>query len=323
MRGGGDWHLLTANCSPYARFKIVHDPLPLAVLVVMLGTPPVVHAQIRASELGGVSQIIDGTKISIEYSRPRANFATTLELGKNVKIGGHAVPKGKYSVWMVVRPKGTWTFVLDPRPRLYHMVHVDSTPAQIRFPVQALPAPFAEVLTWSFPENRAIGTTMVMSWGPIRVPLEVTVEPSHRIATPAAVAAPYVGRYAFRWTGTPDSARSLELVVAYQDSMLTMRFEPKDPYYEGAALIRIKEDWFIPGIFEKGQLLDAIQEMVFEFPVAGGKAAGSSPTAHPPYRPPALLRAPPAPPAPRAQEPLPAHPTSLPRPSTPMTDRRP
>ncbi len=264
-----------------------------SLLAACLFAPAGLSAQIRASELGTISQIIDGTRISLEYSRPRArgrkdlfggevkwqevwtpgaNFATTLELSKDVTIERHPVPKGKYSVWMVVRPKGDWTFVLDPRPRLYHMVHVDSTPAQIRFSVKALPAPFTEVLTWSFPENRSSGTTMVMSWGPIRVPLEVTVEPSLRIATLAAVAAPYVGRYEFRWNDMPDSAKSLELIVTYADSMLTMRFEPKDPYYEGAALIRIKEDWFIPGIFEKGQLLDAIREFVFEFKVTGGKA---------------------------------------------------
>lgn len=263
------------------------------LLVACLLAPASLFAQIRASELGTISQIIDGTKISIEYSRPRArgrqdlfggevkwqevwtpgaNFATTLELSKDVTIEGHPVPKGKYSVWIVVRPKGDWTFVLDPRPRLYHMAHVDSTPAQIRFPVKAQPAPFTEVLTWSFPENRATGTTLVMSWATIRVPLDVTVQPTHRLATPATEAAPYVGHYEFRWTDMPDSSKSLELIVAYQDSMLTMRYEPKDPYYEGAALIRIKEAWFIPGIFEKGQLLDAIREMVFEFKVTGGKA---------------------------------------------------
>jgi|KBSSwiStaDraftv2_1062776.scaffolds.fasta_scaffold13564_5 hypothetical protein len=255
--------------------------------------PGVLHSQIRASELGTISQVIDGTRIGIEYSRPRArgrqdmfggevkwqevwtpgaNYATTLELSKDVRIEGHPVPKGKYSVWMVVRPAGNWTFVLDPRARIYHMAHVDSTPEQIRFQVRALPSPFTELLTWSFPENRAGGTTMVMSWGRIQVPLEVTVEPSHRIATPADVAAPYVGRYEFRWDDMADTAKALEFIVAYRDSMLTMRFEPTDPYYEGAALIRIKEDWFIPGIIRKGQLFDALQDMVLEFKVVSGKA---------------------------------------------------
>jgi hypothetical protein len=269
--------------------------LPLAALVVSLGGAPGVHAQIRASELGSVSQVIDGTRISIEYSRPRArgrqnvfggevkwqevwtpgaNYATTLELSKNVTLEGHAVPKGKYSVWMVVRPGSDWTLVLDPRPRLYHMAHVDSTPAQIRFPVKALQGPFTEVLTWSFPENRSTGATMVMSWADTRVPLTVTVEPTYRLAMPAAQAAPYVGEYEYRWSGMPDSARALGFIVTYRDSMLGMRFEPRDAYYEGAGLIRIKEDWFIPAIFEKGRFVDALKEMVFEFKVVDGKAVG-------------------------------------------------
>lgn len=283
----------TAHRSPPARAGSLRGLLPLTAVVVCLGGAPAVRAQIRASELGSVSQVIDGTKISIEYSRPRArgrqdlfggevkwqevwtpgaNYATTLELSKNVKIEGHPVPKGKYSVWMVVRPAGDWTFVLDRRHRVYHMAHLDSTPEQIRFPVKALAGPFTEVLTWSFPENRSTGATMVMSWGAIRVPLSVTVEPSYRITTPVADAAPYIGRYEFRWGDMPDTAKSLELIVAYRDSMLTMRFEPTDPYYEGAALIRIKEDWFIPGIFENGQFIDALQDMVLEFKVAAGKA---------------------------------------------------
>ena len=265
----------------------------LATAVLSLGALTGAQGQIRASELGSVSQVIDGTRISIEYSRPRArgrqdvfggevkwqevwtpgaNFATTLELSKGVKIEGHAVPKGKYSVWMVVRPAGDWTLVLDPRPRLYHMAHPDSTPEQIRFPVKALPGPFTEVLTWSFPENRSIGATLVMSWAATRVPLTVAVEPTYRLATPAAEAAPYVGEYEFRWSNMPDSVRSLGLIVAYRDSMLGMGFEPRDPYYDGAGLIRIKEDWFIPAIFDKGQFIDALKEMVLEFKVVAGKA---------------------------------------------------
>jgi hypothetical protein len=265
----------------------------VTLLLFCLFAPTTLSSQIRASELGSVSQVIDGTRISIEYSRPRArgrqdvfggevkwqevwtpgaNFATTLELSKGVKIEGYPVPKGKYSVWMVVRPAGDWTLVLDPRPRLYHMAHPDSTPEQIRFPVKALPGPFTEVLTWSFPENRSTGATMVMSWAASRVPLTVTVEPTYRLAMPAAEAAPYVGEYEFRWSDMPDSVRSLGLIVAYRDSMLGMGFEPRDPYYDGAGLIRIKEDWFIPAIFDKGQFVDALKEMVLEFKVVAGKA---------------------------------------------------
>src|SRR5207253_2946033 len=96
------------------------------------------HAQIRASEMSTFSQMIDGTKISMSYSRPRgrgrdtlfgskkgvrwdevwtpgANYATTFEVNRPVRIDGHAVKAGTYSVWMVVRKSGDWTMVLDPK----------------------------------------------------------------------------------------------------------------------------------------------------------------------------------------------------------------
>jgi len=78
-------------------------------------------AQIAASEFSTISQSVDGTVISIEYSRPSrrgrdtlfggvmaygqvitpgANMATTIEFSNNVKIDGNAIPAGKYSVWI-------------------------------------------------------------------------------------------------------------------------------------------------------------------------------------------------------------------------------
>src|ERR671912_35798 len=89
---------------------------------IAAGTVPASHAQIRASEIGTMSQIIDGTKITMEYSRPRvrgrdplfgtrivrwdevwtpgANWATTFDVTKDLTLGGQRVPKGKYSMWI-------------------------------------------------------------------------------------------------------------------------------------------------------------------------------------------------------------------------------
>jgi methionine-rich copper-binding protein CopC len=44
----------------------------LTITSALVALPAVAHAQIRASEVGSMSQIIDGTKITMEYSRPRA-----------------------------------------------------------------------------------------------------------------------------------------------------------------------------------------------------------------------------------------------------------
>ena len=123
---------------------------PLSI-VAALALPALVEGQIRASEIVSISQTIDGTVISVEYSRPRArgrdpifgtkavrwdevwtpgaNWATTLDVSKAVEIEGRPVAKGKYSVWMVVRKDGPWTVVLEPKWHRYHMEPPDSSAA--------------------------------------------------------------------------------------------------------------------------------------------------------------------------------------------------
>src|SRR5436309_12195817 len=109
-------------------------PRLLLVLVALaLGAPRTMHAQLLASEPAEVTQTVDGTRVTIQYSRPRArgrtglfgtriqeghiwtpgaNAATTLSVSKDVTINGQAVPKGKYSVWLATS-RGTWEMILD------------------------------------------------------------------------------------------------------------------------------------------------------------------------------------------------------------------
>jgi hypothetical protein len=137
-------------------------------------------AQIRASEMGSVTQTIDGTRITVAGSRPRArdrdrlfghvvhwgevwtpgaNFATTLETSRAIKLNGHAIPQGKYSMWIVVRQTGDWTMMLDTVVQRYHTNRPDSIKVLVRFPLKVQEAPFTEMLTWSFPGVRADGGT--------------------------------------------------------------------------------------------------------------------------------------------------------------------
>ncbi|HEV8150360.1 MAG TPA: DUF2911 domain-containing protein [Gemmatimonadales bacterium] len=264
-------------------------------LLLGLALPLPLVAQVKASEPAAVSQTVDGTKLSITYSRPRArtrdslfgkvvtwnevwtpgaNLATTFEVNKDVRLNGHPIPKGKYSIWMVVRRSGDWTVVLDPRPDLYHEAHPDSTAQQIRFPVQPEERPFAEVLTWSFPEIRTGGMTLAMQWGTVYVPLEVEVQPSYTLGFPKEGSSAYLGEYEYRWKMPGDSAKPMSFTVSYENGTLLGRWNPL-PYPEWGrfALIRIKDDWFIPGFLDdKGALYEVMKEMVFEFKLEAGRA---------------------------------------------------
>ncbi|HEY0305685.1 MAG TPA: DUF2911 domain-containing protein, partial [Longimicrobiales bacterium] len=128
-------------------------------------------AQVKASEAAMVQQTVDGTKITIEYSRPAvrgrnpfggvvhwgerwtpgANWATTLEANKDIRIAGHPLAKGKYTIWLVPRQSEDWTFVVDKRPQAYHTTRPDTTDAVLRFTVKPGQGAHVERLTFSFP----------------------------------------------------------------------------------------------------------------------------------------------------------------------------
>ena len=191
----------------------------IVVVTGMVGNAMPAIAQVKASEIGTMSQVIDGTTLTMQYSRPRvrgrdplfgtkavhwgevwtpgANWATTLETDKAITLDGHAVPRGKYSVWFVVRQSGDWTMVLDPKWKRFHHTPPDSNPAQVRFAVHTREAPFAEVLTWSMPDLRVNGGTLAMNWEKITVSVKVGVTPSLTTTMPLADAQPYLGRWDF------------------------------------------------------------------------------------------------------------------------------
>lgn len=262
-------------------------------LAAALVLPCATHAQVRASELGSVSQTVDGTVITVEYSRPRlrgrtgifgsravhwgetwtpgANYATTLDVSRDVSIDGHPLKKGKYSVWMVVREAGPWTFVLEPNAKLFHMSPPDSSAAQVRFPVQPMKTAITDVLTWSFPELRATGATLAMQWDTVRVAVDVAVTPSLSVTMPEGDARAYLGSYT---TVRQDSSSHVaRMVVLYEQGTLKAEFVPADPYFKRFALIRTGKDTFAPGIYDdKGQIYEVLRpDVTFTFARKGDR----------------------------------------------------
>jgi hypothetical protein len=259
-------------------------------------------AQVRASELATVSQTIDGTTLTVEYSRPRArgrspifgdlitwgevwtpgaNWATTLDVSKDVTIEGHALPKGKYSVWMEVQPT-EWTVIFSPKAKLFHTVHPKPDSTQIRFAITPDSGEGPEVLTWSFPDISMTGTTMRMAWAGRSVSLRVAVTPSHPLTLAAARADRFVGNYSLRWIPRDSTEAKQDTAppppetwkLTYARDMLLMDWEvPGDeeaPYH--AVLIAIGEDTFYPGFFEDDDIFDAAPNLVTEFALSNGRA---------------------------------------------------
>jgi hypothetical protein len=251
--------------------------------------------QVRASELATMAQTIDGTHITIVYSRPRArgrdpifgtrvanwdevwtpgaNWATTFEVDKDVRLDGHPVPKGKYSVWFVIRKSGDWSFVLDPRPKRYHMDPPDSTARQIRFLVHPREGAFTDVLTWSMPELRMEGGTLEMRWARTVISANLEVDASLQTTLAEREARAYVGRYDYaELDSTGKVTKSSVFVIDYENGTLKGAWVPQDGYFKHFALVRIAPDWFAPGVYDdEGVIYEVLRpDMTFEFTRVNG-----------------------------------------------------
>jgi len=100
----------------------------LVSLALLTVVPSVACAQIRASEHFTLTQKVSSTTITMEGDRPvargrtlfgdggvvkwgevwtpGANWATTIEVDRDVKVDGQPLPKGKYSLWLTPAQSG-------------------------------------------------------------------------------------------------------------------------------------------------------------------------------------------------------------------------
>lgn len=265
----------------------------VASVVLSLTSLATVQGQIRASERGAVSQTIDGTVITVDYARPQvrgrspifggfvkwkevwtpgANYATTIEVNRNLFLDGHQLRPGKYSMWLIVEPE-QWTMVLDPKWRLYHTDPPASNADQIRYVVHPTEGPFTEILTFEFLNVHGNGATLRLRWGTTQLDTRVAVEPKHRLSMDVADAQPYLGTFLFRWAG--DTSPPSRLTFVHEDGMLVGNWVPA-PWPEAAkvVLVKIADDWFMVGTLEHGEMTDLMPEFVFEFSRKDGKPSG-------------------------------------------------
>ncbi len=251
-----------------------------------LAVPAAGAAQIRASERGSVSQIVDGTTLTLEYSRPAArgrdlfgglvpfdvvwtpgaNWATTLEVDRDIRLGDADVPAGRYSMWMIPR-EDHWTLSLDPRPELFHFQKPDSTTDQIHIALEPGTGPHTEMLTWWFPAVSGDGAVLRMSWGTTAASLPVVVQPTEPPVIAEEDRPLYTGTYAMRIAeglGWPTSA---EFEVWDEDGMLRGRLP--FPFHPGDELVfdlvPASSNRFNPGLYRDGRLFNVEMGGTFEF----------------------------------------------------------
>ncbi len=264
----------------------------LVPLIALAVVAPHAHAQIRASERGTVSQMIDGTTITIDYGRPQvrgrddlwggvtpwgkvwtpgANWATTIDVDKDIRINGHELSTGTYSMWFEVQPD-EWTVILDPEPRRFHLIPPGESADQLRFTVHPETRTHVELLAWWFPEVWSTGATLQMAWGTLGTTFDIGVKPSRPVTATADVAERIVGSYRFA-AGPVLGGQTAQFDISFENDHIVARWENSPvPKLARFWLAPIGAGMFNPVELEGDEIFGVVTDLVFEFTPLEGQA---------------------------------------------------
>lgn len=259
-----------------------------ATAALCAATSPAV-AQRMPSERASLMQVLDGTTLTMEYHRPvargrdslfggvvkwdqpwtpGANWATTFEVDREVRLNGQVVPKGKYSVWLIPRTEGDWTLFLHRTSRLFHTQKPkDESGDVVRFDVVPEPAEYVETLTWDVPAIAADVMTLRMHWGETMIPLRVSVQEGKPNVLEPSKQTKYAGTYSIQFA-SGDSAQG---TVISSDANLRARFAL--PGFEpDVELLPADDDRFWLVRSRDGKYIDADPSLILVFDMVSGKA---------------------------------------------------
>ena len=255
--------------------------------------PADLPAQQLASPFGTVSQRVDSTVMTVEYYRPSmrgraifgrlvrwgdlwtpgANWATTLEVNRDVVLEGQPLPAGKYSLWMIPGPD-SWIVTLSRAARRFHVQKPGPEDEQLRVTVRPDSGPPVELLAFSFPEVTREGATLLFSWAATRIPLHLQIRSSRPAILAAHPWAGYAGVYELRGT---DGSGPVRYEVIERGNGLWVRTVP-EAVEEGLDtefdLVPASGDSFHPHQYKNGRVvgLEADELIVFRF--EGAQASG-------------------------------------------------
>ena len=176
-----------------------HSFAVVSIIIATLAAP--LGAQVKASEQSSVSQTVDGTVITVDYSRPQvrgrqdvfgkvvaagalwtpgANWATTLEVSKPIRLQGRDLAAGKYSMWMVTGP-GDWTVYLHKNARLFHTNPPQVGDMLLSFTVRPTQVEHTELVTFDFPRVAPDSTTLRFRWATTALSLDIVTQATKTI----------------------------------------------------------------------------------------------------------------------------------------------
>jgi hypothetical protein len=173
---------------------MIHRPLARALLPAMLlltAGAPACSQEIPKSQLGSVTQMVDGTRIEIIYRRPvargrelfgslvpwgrvwtpSADTAAIVRVSAPIRIEGASLPAGTYSLWTIPEPD-TWTIIFSSVSPVFHLRYPEGHDV-LRVRVRPTHGEHMETLAFYFPLVDADSAVLNLHWGTTIVPLAI------------------------------------------------------------------------------------------------------------------------------------------------------
>ena len=167
----------------------------IAAALIVFGSAAC-HAQgYPFSQRGRVNQTVAFTDISVVYGRPvargrvlfgdsalvkwnavwhpGADSATRVTFSHDVKLEGHDVKAGEYTIWLIPRADKPWTFILSRAAHVFHIPYPGESADALRIEVMPDTGSHMETLAIYFPVVQRDEAVMRIHWGETIIPVRI------------------------------------------------------------------------------------------------------------------------------------------------------
>ncbi len=158
---------------------------------------PAAAQAVPFSQRGTVGQRVGITDIDIVYNRPvargrslfpgvvrwdrpwtpGADSATRMAVSEDVRVEGAALAAGEYSIWLIPREVGPWTFLLHREARVFHLPYPGAAGEVLRVEVLPVRGEHMETLALYFPVVARDSAVLHVHWGRTVVPIRIRTAP--------------------------------------------------------------------------------------------------------------------------------------------------
>lgn len=150
---------------------------------------------VRRSQRATVSQTVNTTVITVSYGRPGArgrhlfgpngivihspwtpgaDEATVVEFSRGVRVAGHDLAAGRYSLWF--RPdRDPWGVLFSSAADVWHVPYRPGHEV-LELALPTTQADAVELLTFTFPEVATDSAVLRFAWGTTRLDIPISVD---------------------------------------------------------------------------------------------------------------------------------------------------